>query len=171
MQSRITKLATAAAITIFVVLSLGYVATKVIKYFTISGTTMVVKDSNNISTDEDARKALEEFGRLYREGKAKEVQPGVCAATLSNGEEFAYGDNNPEWVGLPDAERKELLKKQSDEIHKLRKAGKYERIFIREVEKDGIKIRHYKDRFTLSNSKVVTLTFGEEQPTKEKNEK
>jgi len=170
MKTRTSKIA-AVAIVVIVMLSLSYGATKIIKYFTIDGMTLVVKNSNNINNEEDARKAVEEFGKLYRAGKAREVKPGVWVVTLSNGEEFAYGGNNPELVGLPEAEKKELLKKQSDEIQELRKAGKYERTFIKEIEENGVKIRLYRDRFTLSNGKVVTITFGEGQSPDEKNEK
>lgn len=173
------RVACAAMIAIIVMLPLTYGAVKVIKYFTISefnfvypednmvysvGTTIAAKgDNTNIDTEEDAKKAVEEFSKLYKEGKAKEIEPGVWVVTLSNGEEFAFG-GDPELIGLPDAEKKELLKKQFDEINELRKAGKYhERIFIREIERDGLKIRLYQDSFILSNGKVITLTTAESE--------
>ena len=126
------------------------------------GTTVAAKGDTNINIVEDAKKATEEFYKLYKEGKAKEVRPGVWVVTLSNGEEFAYG-GDPDQLELTEAERKELLKKQFDEINELRMAGKYERTFIEEIEKDGLKIRLYRDSFTLSNGEVVTLTTGEEK--------
>ena len=97
---------------------------------------------------------------------AKEVKPGVWVVTLSNGEEFAYSGNNPEWAGLSLDEKNKLLKAQNDEIQKLREAGDFERTFIKEVEKNGVKIRLYEDQFTLSSGKVVMRTFGEGQPPK-----
>ncbi len=115
-------------------------------------------------TEEDARKAEREFYELYKQGKAEEVEPGFWVATLSNGKGFGYG-GDPEMLGLSEAERKEFLKKQFAEIDELRKAGKYERTFIKEVEKNGVKIRLYEDRFTLSNGKVITMGAGE--PVKE----
>ena len=171
------RVTAAAAIAIAVLLPLSYGATKIIKHFTTFeatfeypedntmygvGTTMAAKGDTNINTVEDAKKATEEFYKLYKEGKAKEVKPGVWVVALSNGEEFAYG-GDPDQLGLTGAERKELLKKQFDEINELRMAGEYERTFIEEIEKDGVKIRLYRDSFTLSNGKVVTITTGEEK--------
>ncbi len=121
----------------------------------------VIGSSDPNFTEEDAHKAEREFYELYKQGKAKEVAPGMWMATLSNGKGFGYGGGDPEMLGLSEAERKELLKKQFDEINELRIAGKYERTFIEEIEKDGVKICLYRDSFTLSNGKVVTLTTGE----------
>jgi hypothetical protein len=164
----------AAAIAIAVLIPLSYGAARAIRYFTtfeaefkygdnagykFSRTVSSTDDS--IQSKEDARKTELEFYGLYKQGKAKEVQPGVWVATLSNGEEFAFG-GDPENLGLSEAEQKELLKKQLDEINELRRAGKYERTFIKEIEKDGVKIRLYRETFTLSNGKVVTLTAGAE---------
>jgi hypothetical protein len=100
------RIAAAAAIAIAVMLPLSYGAVKAIKCFTISGTRIVVKNSDNINNEEDARKALEEFGDLYRKGEATEIKPGVWKVTLSSGEEFAYAGRNPELVGLPDVNEK-----------------------------------------------------------------
>ncbi len=100
------RVAIAAVVMLIVMLPLAYGTAKAIKYFKIGDVTMVVKNSDNINNEEDARKSLEEFGKLYREGKAREVKPGVWVVTLSNGEEFAFAGRNPELVGLPDTERK-----------------------------------------------------------------
>jgi hypothetical protein len=168
------RVAAAAAIAIAVLLPLSYGASKAIKYFTVFeaefkypnsrygvSTTVTAKGDTNINTVEDAKQATEEFYKLYKEGKAKEVEPRIWVVTLSNGEEFAYG-GDPDQLGLTESERKDTLKKQFDEINELRTAGKYERTFIEEIEKDGMKIRLYRDRFVLSNGKVVTLTTGVE---------
>jgi hypothetical protein len=167
------RVAAAAAITIAVLIPLSYGASKVIRYFTTFeaefkyGDTTAYKFSRTVSSsddsirsEEDARKAELEFYDLYKQGKVEEVQPGVWVATLSNGEEFAFG-GDPESLGLSESEHKELLKKQLNEINELRRAGDYERIFIKEIEENGVKIRLYRDSFTLSNGKVVTLTTGE----------
>ncbi|MHC4619581.1 MAG: hypothetical protein ACYTEQ_17685 [Planctomycetota bacterium] len=167
MKSPITKFAAAAIIGIVVLLPLAYGGTKIIKHFLIDNIVIVVKDSDKIDTEQDARNAVREFGKLYREGKAKEVKSGVWVVTLSNGEEFAYGGDNPEWAGLSLEEKNRLLKAQNEEIQKLREAGDFERTFMKEVEENGAKIRLYEDQFTLSSGKVVTMTFGEEQPPKE----
>ncbi|MHC4756206.1 MAG: hypothetical protein ACYTBP_13810 [Planctomycetota bacterium] len=161
------RVAATAIIGIVFLLPMAYGATKVIQYFTISGVSITSK-SDKIITEEDVRNSLEEFGKLYREGKAKEVKPGVWVVTLSNGEEFAYGGNNPELVGLPSDEKNKLLESQSNEIQKLRKSGNFERTFIKEIEENGVKIRLYEDRFTLSSGKVVTMTYGEEQTADKK---
>ena len=110
---------------------------------------------------EKARVRLEEFFQLYREGKAKEVEPGVWQATLADGEEFAYrGD--PEKGGVEfTEEEKARLKQMADEINELRKAGKGERTFWKETEANGLRIRLYHVRYTLLNGEVVTLCEGE----------
>ena len=170
------RLAAAAAIAVVVLLPLSYGAAKAVRYvitrfeaefkyddnigYKVS--TAVATSGDNIRNQEDARQAEQEFYALYKEGKAEEVQPGVWVATLANGEKFAFG-GDPESLGLPDTERRELLKKQFDEIEELRKAGRYERTFMKEIEKDGVRIRLYRDSFTLSDGKVVTLTSGVEQ--------
>jgi len=177
------RVAAAATISIAVLLPLSYGAVKAVKYFIFEDqVTFEYPEDNMVYTvgrsipsystnnEEDARKKLEEFKKLYREGKAKEIKPGVWEATLSNGEEFAY-EGNPEGINIEfTEEEKEQLKKQFDEINELRKAGKYERTFIKEIEVEvlkGVKFRQYKDRFTLSNGKVITLTISEEEPAKD----
>jgi hypothetical protein len=52
------------------------------------------------------------------------------------------------------------LKKQFDEINALRKAGRCERTFLKEVEQDGVKVRLYQVRYTLADGKIVPLTEG-----------
>jgi hypothetical protein len=172
------RVAAAAVIAIAALLPLSYGATKTVKHIikTFEATFEYPQDDGGMHgyragsgigssdpnfTEEDAHKALREFYELYKQGKAKEVEPGVWVATLSNGKGFGYG-GDPEMLGLSEAEQKELLKKQFDEIHELRKAGKHERTFIKEVEKNGVKIRLYEDRFTLSNGKVITMGAGEQ---------
>ena len=113
MKNRITKIAAAAVIVIGVLLPLAYGATKIVKHFLIDGIKIVVKDSDKINTEQDAKNAIKEFSKLYREGKAKEVKPGVWVVTLSNGEEFAYSGNNPEWAGLSNDEIQKLREGQS----------------------------------------------------------
>jgi hypothetical protein len=172
------RVAAAIAIAIAVLLPLSYGATKtvkrIIKTFEAKfeypqddgsvhayGVGSSIGSSDPNFTEEDAREAEREFYELYKQGKAEEVEPGVWVVTLSNGERFAYGGGDPELLGLSEAERRELLKKQFDEIDELKKAGKYERTFIKEIEKDGVKIRYYEDSFTLSNGKVITMGAGE----------
>ena len=173
------RVAAAAVIVIAVLLPWSYAATKtvkrIIKTFEAKfvypddggayGVGVGIGSSDPNFTEEDARRAKREFYELYKQGKAKEVEPGVWVATLSNGKGFGYG-GDPELLGLSEAERNEFLKKQFDEIHELRKAHKFERTFIKEVEKNGVKIRLYEDRFTLSNGKVITMGAGEGEPVK-----
>ena len=170
------RVAAAVAIAIIVLLPLSYGATKVIKHFTVVevfdatfefpennvmvGAKAVIASSDPDFNEEEAWKVQKEFRKLYEEGKAIEVEPGVWQVTLSDGSVFG-GNIDPEMLGLSEAERKEFLKKQFDEIHELRKAGKFERTFIKEVEKNDVKIRLYEDRFTLSNGKVITIGSGE----------
>ena len=171
------RVAAAAVIAIAVLLPLSYGATKTVKRIikTFEAKFVYPQDDGGVHaygvgvgigssdpnfTEEDAHKTEQEFYELYKQGKAEEIEPGVWVVTLSTGEKFAYG-GDPDQLGLTEAERKEFLKKQFDEIDELRKAGKFERTFIEEIEKDGVKIRLYRDSFTLSNGKVVTLTSGE----------
>ena len=86
-------------------------------------------------------------------------------------EKFSFAGNNPEWVGLPEAEQRGLLKKQFDEINELRKAGRCEKIYKPEhnYEVDGVKYRYFEARYTLSNGKVVTI--GSSEPVKDDEDK
>jgi len=175
------RVAAAAAIAIAVLLPLSYGATKtvkrIIKTFEVKfeypegggvyGVGGGIGSSDPNFTEEDARKAEREFYELYKQGKAEEVEPGVWVATLSNGKGFGYG-GDPEMLGLSEAERKEFLKKQFDEINELRKAGKFERTFIKVIEVNGALHRFYEDRFTLSNGKVIKMGAGE--PVKDEDE-
>ena len=170
------RVAAFAAIAIAVIMPLSYGATKAVKYVITTfeaefeyGDNMVYKvktsvasSSDNIQSKEAALKAQQEFYELYKEGKAEEIKSGVWVATLSDGEKFAFA-GNPESLGLIENERTELLQEQFDEINELRKAGEYERTFIKEIEEDGVTIRLYKDTFKLSGGKVVTLTSGAEK--------
>lgn len=172
------RIAAAAAIAIAVLLPLSYGVTKAVKkyfvtfeaefqypedntvYRTIQTT---VTTGDDINSEEDAKKVLEEFGRLYREGKAEEIRPGVWQVVLSNGEKFNYG-GDPEILGLSEAERKKILKKQFDEIHELKKAGKYEKNYKPEHDYvvNGIKYRYFEARYVLSDGTVKIL--GDSEP-------
>ena len=178
------RVAAAAVIAIAVLLPLSYGATKVVKKYFITfeaefkypedntvyrtAQTMVMS-GDNIKSEEDAKKVLEEFGRLYREGKAEEIRPGVWQVILSNGEKFNYG-GDPEILGLSEAERKKLLKKQFDEIHELKKAGKFEKTYKPEHDYlvNGIKYRYFEARYVLSDGTVKTL--GDSEPVIEEDE-
>lgn len=175
------RVAAAAAIAIVVLLPLSYGATKVVrKYFitfeaefeypednTVYRTSQtIVTTGDNIKSEEDVKQVLEEFGELYREGKAKEVRPGVWQVILSNGEKFNYG-GNPESLGVSETERREALKKQFDEINELRKAGKLEKTYKPEHDYivNGIKYRYFEARYVLSDGTVKTL--GDSEPVLE----
>ena len=112
-------------------------------------------------SEKEAMEMAEEIRKLCAEGKAEEVEPGVWMVTLSNGKEICFGGADPEFMALTDVEKNKLLKKQFDEINELRKAGKFERTFIKEIEVDGVKHRFYEDSFTLSNGKVIKMGAGE----------
>lgn len=174
------RVAAAAVITIAVMLPLGYGAAKVIKRFSIFKLTFEYPEDNvtytvgssiagdDINSKEDARKVLEEFGKLYREGKAKEIKPGVWQVILSNGEKFNYGGRHPELAGLMDTEEaKQVLKKEFDEIQELRKAGRFEKTYKPEHDfvTDGVKYRYFETRYTLANGEIITA--GESEPVKD----
>ncbi len=170
------RVAIAAAITIMVMLPLGYGAVKVVKYFTTQltfeypedNTTYVVTSTFEGKSEEDVRKTLEEFRRLYNESEAEEVKPGVWVVTLSGGEKFAYAGDNPEQATLTFTEDEiQLLKEQFDEIHELKKAGDFEKIYKPEhdFEIDGVKYRYFEAHYTLSNGKVVRV--GDSEPAED----
>ncbi len=176
------RVAAAVVIATAALLPLSYGATKTVKHIIrtfeakfeypqedggvhVYGVGAGIGSSDPNFTEEDALKKQQEFYQLYKEGKAEEVRPGIWVAILSDGEAIGFG-GDPENLGLSDAERKDALKKQFDEIEELRKAGEYERTFIKEVEKDGVKVRLYEDRFTLSNGKVITMGAGEGEQVK-----
>ncbi len=172
----IRRVAMAAAIAMVVMLPLSYGATKVVKYvittfeavfeYPEDNTVYSVTRSIFSSGDADAQ-TLQEFYKLYKEGKAEEVKPGVWVATLSNGEKYAYGGNPNDIKGLTDIEKKELtkqLKKQFDEINELRKAGRFEKTYKPEHDfiVDGVKHRFFIASYTLSDGRVVTS--GDAEP-------
>ena len=177
------RVAAAAAIAIVVLLPLSYGATKAIKHFIVFeatfeypqedggmhgyGVGLGIGSSDPNFTEEDAHKTEREIYELYKQGKVEEVEPGKWVATRSDGSGF-MGNMDPELLGLSEAERKEFLKKQFDEIHELRKAGKFERTFKKEIEIDGVMHPVYMDSFILSDGKVITL--GHVESVKDENE-
>jgi hypothetical protein len=171
------RVVAAAAIVIAIMLPLSYGAVKIVKYFTTQLTfeypedniTYVVTSTFEGKNEENVRETLEEFRKLYNEGKAEEVKPGVWVVTLSNGEKFAYAGDNPEQATLTFSEDEvQLLKEQFDEIHELRKAGDFEKIYKPEhdFEIDGVKYRYFEAHYTLSNGKVVRV--GGSEPAEDK---
>jgi hypothetical protein len=112
-------------------------------------------------SEKEAMEMAEEIRKLCAEGKAEEVEPGVWMVTLSNGKKIHFGGADPEFMALTQVEKNKLLKKQFDEINELRKASKFERTFIKEIEIDGVMHRIYRDSFTLSDGKVIKMRAGE----------
>lgn len=181
MDSKRTKLAAAAVIAAGILLPVSYGAVKAVtKYLTVSSTshvtfeypdqntTYTVARSVSVTMDdanspEEAKARLKEFRELYLAGKVVEIKPGVWEATLSDGTSFAFG-GDPATAGMDSEfteEEKAQLKKQFDEINELKKAGKGERTFWKEVEENGVRTRLYHVRYTLSDGKAVTLCEGE----------
>ncbi|HUU15816.1 MAG TPA: hypothetical protein VMW72_01590 [Sedimentisphaerales bacterium] len=182
------RVAAAAVIAIAVLLPLSYGATKTIKRIIktfeakfeypqddggvhVYGVGSAIGSSDPNFTEEDAHKAEREFYELYKEGKAIEIEPGIWYATLSNGAGFGY-NGNPEHLGLSEDERKEILKKQFDEIHELQKAGKYEKTYKPEHDYvvNGIKYRYFEARYVLSDGTVIKMGAGGEPVKNEDNQ-
>jgi len=59
----------------------------------------------------------------------------------------------------------EEAKRVWQETRELKKAGKYERTFLEEIERNGVKYRYYNYRYILSNGQVVA--FSESERVKE----
>ena len=171
------RVAAAATVAIAVLLPLSFGANRIVKkYFitfeaafeypednTVYKTTQtMVTSGDNIKSEEDAKRVLEEFAALYREGKAEEIKPGIWMVTLSDGEKFTYG-GDPDALGLSDDERIGLLKRQFDEIHELRKAGKFEKTYKPEHDflVDGVEYRYFEARYVLSDGTVETIGSSE----------
>jgi len=152
------RVAAAAAIAIAVLLPLSYGATKTVK--------RIIKTF-------EAKFVYPQAGKFERTFIKEVEKNGVKIRlyedrfTLSNGKVITMGAGegvkgiDPELLGLSEAERKEVLQKQFDEINELRKAGKYERTFIKEIEINGVMHNFYEDSFTLSNGKVIKMGAGE----------
>ncbi|MHC4173350.1 MAG: hypothetical protein ACYTBX_18380 [Planctomycetota bacterium] len=188
------RVAAAIAIAIMVLLPLSYGATKLAEkcYITFKATFIYPEPEDTTEPEEshgrvatgygvmggfygsadlsekEAMEMAEEIRKLCAEGKAEEVKPGVWMVTLSDGKKIGFGGADPEFMALTDIEKNKLLKKQFDEINELRKAGKFERTFIKEIEVDGVKHRFYEDRFTLSNGKVIKM--GANEPVKDEDD-
>ncbi len=172
------RVAAAAAIAIAVLLPLSYGATKTVKRIikTFEAKFVYPQDDGGVHgygygygygsaigssdpnfTEKEAMEMAKEIRKLCAEGKAEEVEPGVWMVTLSNGKKIHFGGADPEFIALTDVEKNKLLKKQFDEINELRKAGKFERTFIKKIEINGVMHNLYEDSFTLSNGKVIKM--------------
>lgn len=166
------RLAAAAVVALAILLPASYAAVEaVVNYFTISEDHVCVETPEpnvtvgfaarrtisvggpDIASEKEARAGLEEFYRLYREGKARQIEPGLWQVTLASGEIFKYR-GSPEWPA-PDfaAQKAELA-----EISALRSAGKGERTFLREMEQKGQTLRVYQVCYTLSSGKRMIVT-------------
>jgi hypothetical protein len=182
MMSKRIKVAVAAAVVLAILLPAGYAAVEaVVKHFSVddvvsfeygepNGMTsyavsrVTLVTSNAAGDETEARAQLEEFARLYLEGKAEEIRPGVWQVRLSSGELFSYGGDPKHVTAQFTPEEKEQLKRQFDEINELRKAGQGERTFWKEIEKDGVHLWLYHVRYTLASGAVVELCENGEAP-------
>lgn len=63
----------------------------------------------------------------------------------------------------------EEAKRVWEETRELKKAGKYERTFRKEIERNGVKSHIYTYRYTLSNGRVVG--FGESERVKDEEDR
>ncbi len=173
------RVAAAAIIAISLLLPLTYGATRIMRFVVEEFTVIHGVDDEQakyitayafnptitgdcITNKEEAKEAEKEMLQLIKKGKAEEVSPGVYKGVLSNGEEVIYDTLGIPIEILQSENRKEKIKELTEEIQKLKKAGDFERTFLDEVENNGIKIRIYKHRYTLSNGSTITLTAGYE---------
>ncbi|MGE5294423.1 MAG: hypothetical protein ACM3VT_06305 [Solirubrobacterales bacterium] len=180
MSSGRIKFAVAAVAAVVVMLPVSYGAVKVIqRLFVVEDkVTFEYSEPNNGATkytfarvlrrvDGEGREItqarVEESLQLYAEGKAQQVEPDVWQARLASGELFTYKGNPETDQGAAfSEEEKTQLKQMTDEINELQKAGKGERVFWKEIEENGLRIRLYNVTYTLANGKEVTLCEGRE---------
>lgn len=140
MNSRHIKVAAAAVVALAIMLPVSYGAIKAIeKYFIVQDTvTFEYPEPNGVS---------------------------ISHMMVGRGISVANADANSQQEAQAKVkfteEEKAQLKQQSDEIHELAKAGKGERTFWKEVEENGMHIRLYQVRYTLSDGQVVTVCEGE----------
>ncbi len=179
MISKRVKIAAAAVVALAVLLPVSYAAVEaVVKYFTISQDRVEFKveepnyaagfatgrsiriGGTHMATEEETRAHLPEFRRLYGEGQAREIQPGVWQVTLSNGELFNYEGDPKVLTAEFTPEEKEQMKREFEELTALQKAGKGARTLVGESEENGVKTSTYQVCYTLSSGKVITMTEG-----------
>ena len=179
------RVAATVAIATMVLLPLTYGATWIIKFVVEEFTVMYGVDDEHakyitayafnptirgdcINNEEDAKQAEKEILQLIKEGKADKISPGEYKAVLSNGGEVIY-----DTLGIPieillSENRKEKIKKLTDEIEKLKKAGEFERTFLDVVKSPkGRDVYIYKTRYTLPNGVTITLNSGYEHKVEE----
>lgn len=180
------RIAAAATIAIACLVPLSYGAAKIIKFVVEEFTVMYGVDDENakyitayafnptvkgdcINNKEDAKQAEKEVLQLIKEGKAEEVSSGEYKAILSNGGEVIYDTLGIPIEILQSENRKEKIKELTDEIEKLKKAGKFERTFLDVVKSPkGHDVYIYEMHYTLSNGTTITLNHGTGHKIEEK---
>jgi hypothetical protein len=184
------RVATAAAVTIAVLIPLSYGAAKIVeKFMTEEFMVTYTYDYDetdgkkevmaylfrptvkgpSINSEEDAKQAEKEILKLIKEGKVEQISPGEYRAVLSNGEEVIYDTLEIPIEILESENREEKIKEMCNGIEELRKAGKFERIFLDVVKSPrGRDVYIYKTRYTLSNGVTIILNSGFGHPVEEK---
>ena len=129
------RVAAAAAIAIIVLLPLSYGAFKAVRDFII-----VDRITFEYPDEDDSKRSIYSVTRVV----VGDDPDGLTAVPFTEEEKGQY-------------------KGQMDEIHELRKAGKYEKTYKPENDFviDGVKHRYFEAHYTLSNGRVVTLGASE----------
>ena len=169
MKTRLSKL-TAAAIAFACLVPLCYGVGKLVTTFVIVDKVVVTfPDENNggeiaygggsaVITDESlndeevAGEVEEEVAREFDKDVAKDVEDEVDKEVEERGHDLNGPDN---------ATGREEMQQIFRELNELRQAGKFERTLVKEDEQNRITIRFYKDHFTLSSGKVITMDVQE----------
>jgi len=184
-QVSLWRIAAAVAIASMVLLPLTYGATKIIKFVVEEFTFIYGVDDEHaeyitaysfnptirgdcINNEEDAEQAEKEILQLIKEGKAEQINPNEYKAVLSNGGEVIY-----DTLGLPieillSENREEEIKKLTEQIENLRKAGEFERTFLDVVKSPkGRDVYIYKTRYILPNGVTISLNSAYEHKVEE----
>jgi hypothetical protein len=126
---------------------------------TTYGTHTFVK-GDNINNQEDAREAEAKMIQLIKEGEVAKNDDWTYRAVLPIWGEVILQTSLPMSVLVSD-NREEKVKEFLDEVESLRRAGKFESVFKKEVEKEnGRKVRYYEDVFTLLTGEIVKFYRG-----------
>ena len=154
MNVRRMKIAAAALIAVAMLLPLSYGAARIVRSFRVERVGVVkMKATGGVDNE-----AVEYAKRLIREGKAKEISPGVYGVILPNGKKFILSTSKSSSSDGVSPEMRTIM----EEVEALRQAGDFEETLVGEITaNDGRKVLVYEEVFTLSDGTIQKFTRKE----------